>query len=203
MLELCSHAWSYSVAGTDTTGSTLRMTIACLLSRPDASRRLVAEIDARVAEGSISSPVTDLECRTMPYLQAVLKESMRLYPPLTALAFKEVPAGGDEVLGYFLPGGTQVGQNIYGILRDKNYWGADADLFLPERWLGVDKERARDMAATLDLNFGHGKFKCLGRQLALAEMNKFFVEVGQSLPLPTVAEKHLYKTNRQSRDQSF
>ncbi|KAG8158495.1 hypothetical protein KVR01_011617 [Diaporthe batatas] len=153
------------------------MTTACLLSRPDAYRRLVDEIDAASSEGALSTPATFEECRTLPYLQAVLNEAMRLYPPLTALAYKEVPAGGRTVAGYFLPAGTQVGQNIYGILRDKAYWGADANMFLPERWLNASSSRARDMAAMLDLTFGHGKFKCLGRQLALNEVNKFIVEV--------------------------
>lgn len=102
---------------------------------------------------------------------------MRLYPPLTALAFKEVPPQGGVVAGYHLPGGTQVGQNIHGVLRDKTFWGPDADLFIPERWCDICETRAKDMNATLDLTFGHGKFKCLGRQLALAEANKFVVEV--------------------------
>lgn len=153
------------------------MTIACLLSRPDAYRRLVDEIDTSNASGALSSPATFDECRALPYLQSVLNEAMRLYPPLTALAYKEVPAGGRTVAGYFLPAGTQVGQNIYGILRNKEYWGPDADIFLPERWLDASSSSARDMGALLDLTFGHGKFKCLGRQLALNEVNKFIVEV--------------------------
>ncbi|POS70085.1 cytochrome P450 [Diaporthe helianthi] len=152
--------------------------MACLLSRPDAYRRLVDEIDAGTSKGTLSSPTASFEeCRALPYLQAVLNEAMRLFPPLTALASKEVPAGGSTVAGYFLPAGTQVGQNIFGILRDKAYWGDNADMFLPERWLDAGGSRAKDMAATLDLTFGHGKFKCLGRQLALNELNRFIVEV--------------------------
>jgi cytochrome P450 len=132
---------------------------------------------AHAAEGTISSPVTEAECQSMPYLQAVIKEAMRLYPPLTALAFKTVPPEGDTISGYYLPAGTQVGQNIYGILRDVDFWGQDANIFLPERWCDLDRVRGMEMESVLDLTFGWGKYKCLGRRLALAEVNKFLVEV--------------------------
>ncbi|KXS96362.1 hypothetical protein AC578_3086 [Pseudocercospora eumusae] len=174
--ELIQESIVQIVAGTDTIGSTIRTVFACLLSSPPAYSRVAKEIRDRDTEDSISSPVTEAQCRSLPYLQAVLRESMRLYPPLTALAFKQVPPGGDILAGHFLPEGTQVGQNIYGILRDPKTWGVDGNSFVPERWLGQPEEHEKEMQAALDLTFGYGKYKCLGQRLAIAEVSKFLVE---------------------------
>ncbi len=59
-------------------------------------------------------------------------------------------------------------------------WGPDAHEFRPERWLEADPEKLRDMDGTLDLVFGYGRWQCLGRNVAMMELNKVFVEV--SLP---------------------
>lgn len=90
---------------------------------------------------------------------------------------KQVPPGGDTINGLFVPGGTKIGYGAYGIYRDKGFWGEDADLFRPERWLEVDVERRKEMDACLQLIFSFGKYQCLGQNLAMMELNKVFVEV--------------------------
>jgi cytochrome P450 len=147
-----------------------------IVSNPQVYSRLLAEI----ASTTISSPVTDSEARGMPYLQAVIKEGLRMHPPISGLAFRVVPAGGDTLSGTFLPEGTNVGYNFFGMMRDPKLWGEDAKLFRPERWLNSSPKQLKAMEANVDLVFAYGKWLCLGRTIALMEMNKFFVEVGIS-----------------------
>ena len=195
---------SSSLAGSDTTASTIRMILLHLISTPQAYRRLQGEIAAAVAAGVVapasaptSSIVTDAATKKMPYLQAVVREGLRIWPPAIGLAYKTVPKGGDTVTvaafpggrggsgeggkrkTVFLPAGTQMGQNIVGIGRLKSLWGDDADAFRPDRWLdpGLSPEKAREMQAVVDMVFGHGKFQCLGKGMAIMELHKVFVEV--------------------------
>jgi cytochrome P450 len=93
---------------------------------------------------------------------------------------KEVPAGGDEINGLFIPGGTQIGYCAFGIFRDRKIWGEDADSFRPERFLDGSPEKIKYLEQTLYLVFASGKWQCLGQNVALIELNKVFVEV--SLP---------------------
>jgi cytochrome P450 len=154
-----------------------------LISTPNVYAALRREIDDGVASGGpVTRVIRDAEARNMPYLQAVIREGLRLYPPATGLLHKAVPRGGATLHGYELPAGTQVGQNLGGIMRSKELFGDDADTFRPERWLeaaaaddGV--ERLKAMQAAVDLVFGFGKYQCLGKQIALTELNKVFVEV--------------------------
>jgi cytochrome P450 len=116
-----------------------------------------------------------------------------MYPPTTGLGSKQVPPGGDEVCGFTVPGGTQIAHNFFGLARLKSLWGDDADSFRPERWLEAegDVEQLKAMSAALDLDFGSGKYQCLGKPIALMELNKVFAEVSCAalyLP-PSIAAK--------------
>ena len=115
----------------------------------------------------------------MPYLQAAIKEGLRWYPPVTGMMSKQVPPGGDEWKGVALPAGAQVGFCLWGVMRDADFWGADADEFRPERWIDetMTIERKKEMEARVGLVFGYGKWQCLGREVASVELNKVFVEV--------------------------
>jgi cytochrome P450 len=93
---------------------------------------------------------------------------------------KEVPPGGDTLAdGRFLPGGTRIGQNVLGMQRRRDIYGDDADVFRPERWLGVARERRQLMVQTVELVFGYGRWGCLGKPVAFLELNKVFVEVSE------------------------
>lgn len=113
----------------------------------------------------------------MTYLQAVIKEGLRIFPPVVGQMSKKVPKGGDTFKGVYLPEGTRIGYGAWGIFRRGDVWGQDADDFRPDRWLTADAESLRSMEATLELVFGHGKWKCLGRNVAMMELQKIFVEV--------------------------
>lgn len=90
---------------------------------------------------------------------------------------KQVPPGGDTIHGRFIPGGTRIAHNTWGILRRTDVFGQDADLFRPERWLGTDTAQLDSMQRTTELVFGYGRWGCAGKSVAFLELNKVFVEV--------------------------
>ena len=63
------------------------------------------------------------------------------------------------------------------MFRNKKFRGPDANEFYPERWFGVEKERLKEMDDRMRLIFGFGKYKCLGKGVAMIELNKVFIEV--------------------------
>ncbi|KAK3934715.1 cytochrome P450, partial [Diplogelasinospora grovesii] len=171
------------IAGSDSTATATRMTLLCLVNTPAAMDALRREIDAGIAAGRISSPVRDAEAYQLPYLQAVIKEGLRMYPPSTGQNHKQSPKGGANIHGYYLPEGTQIGLNVVHMMRDRNTFGPDADVFRPERWLEAAKDEARfkEMSNTVELAFGYGKFQCLGKTVAAMELNKVFLTTGKQL----------------------
>ncbi|KAH8898627.1 cytochrome P450 [Thozetella sp. PMI_491] len=164
------------VAGSDTSATTIRVMMLGLLSNPVAYRKLQKEIDDGIRTGKISSPATDAEARQLPYLQAAIKEGLRIKAPAAGPLFKTVPSQGDVIDGKFIPGGTQIGQSPFGVYHSKKTFGEDASLFVPERWIDADAERFAKMSSVVDLVFSVGKWQCLGKPVAFMELNKVFVE---------------------------
>jgi cytochrome P450 len=164
------------LGGSDTTATAIRVVILYLSTNPRVLSKFLEEIAAH----SPSSPIQESEAKNMPYLQAIIKEGLRLWPPASGLITKTTPPQGDTFNGMFIPGGTDVGYSAWGVFRNKKFWGADANEFRPERWFGLEKERLKEMDDTMTLIFGFGKYTCLGKGVAMIELNKVFVEVSCS-----------------------
>jgi cytochrome P450 len=176
--EVSSEALLQIAAGSDTSATTIRAVMLHLLANPPAYKKLQAEIDSSIRVGKISSPIKDTEARQLPYLQAVIKEGLRILPPATGVMFRTVPAGGDIVAGKFVPAGTQIGSSHLAVQHSKTVFGGDAGLFRPERWLETtDPARLAEMTNTVDLVFHYGKYRCMGSNVAYMEFNKVFVEL--------------------------
>ena len=127
------------VVGSDTTSTELSAILYFLLKNPAAYRKLRDEIDRATASGRLSVPhVKYSEAAKLPYLDACCKEGMRLVPALGMALPREVPPGGREIAGRFVPGGVKVGINATTLQRDQGVFGADADEFNPERWFRED-----------------------------------------------------------------
>ncbi|KAF2826799.1 cytochrome P450 [Ophiobolus disseminans] len=175
--EASGEALLQVVAGSDTSAGTIRTVMLSILTNPTSYRKLREEIDQGIATGKISSPIKDSEGRQLPFLQAVIKEALRLMPPASGAFFKEVPPAGDTIDGKFIPGGTQIGSSPLAIHCSKKIFGADADNFRPERWIEATPEKFHEMTSTVDLVFHYGKYQCLGKNVAFMEFNKIFVEL--------------------------
>ncbi|KUJ15933.1 cytochrome P450 [Mollisia scopiformis] len=174
------------IAGSDTSAATIRVVLLNLMSSPPCYRKLQEEIDSAIKTGKISSPITDSEAKQLPFLQAVIKEGLRITPPATGIFNKTVPKGGDVLNGIFVPEGTQIGSSFYGVHHSKKIFGEDADLFRPERWLEAEGDTLATMMSTSDLIFHYGKYQCLGKPVALMELNKIYVELLRSFDFAIV-----------------
>ncbi|KAH7192764.1 cytochrome P450 [Fusarium flagelliforme] len=162
------------VAGSDTTATAIRSTMLHIITHPQVYSKLRAEI----TKTPFSTPIIpDSVGRDMPYLQAVIKEGLRIFPPVAGLMSKQVPPQGDTWKGQFIPGGTKIGYCAWGIFRREDIWGSDAGEFRPERWLDSDPEKIKEMEGALELIFSYGRWQCLGRPVALMELNKVYVEL--------------------------
>lgn len=161
------------------------MALLCLITTPTKYAKLQAEIDMFVStsEKPCPSPIPESSAIALPYLNAVIREALRLYPPVLSLASKQVPPGGDIIDGFYIPEGTQIAHNHYGLCRSRKIWGPDAIIFKPERWLllpgASDEEHAKlkVMEGDLDLIFGYGKYRCMGVSIAMMEIRKAVFEV--------------------------
>jgi len=165
-----------------------------IASSPRVYRRLQREVDDAVARGVVAPGeiISDSALRGMPYPQAIIKESVRIHPPATDQLPKKVPAEGDTVTidgkKVFLPGGTNVSYDFWGLHHSKKIFGEDAEEYRPERWLfeevgETDPERIRTMMTTHELIFGYGRYQCLGKPVAIMEIGKALFEVS-FYPLP-------------------
>lgn len=159
-------------AGSDSTASTMQSFFHHVLRDPRVYRTLLAEIDAAVASGTLprSGIVAWTEAQALPYFQACLREAMRVRPAVGLNISRLVPADGAELDGEHFEPGTRVSVNGWVLHRDQETFGVDADIYRPERWL-EDEERARRMDRFM-VQFGGGAHLCIGRNLALLEINK-------------------------------
>lgn len=108
------------------------------MKNPRTYSALQAEIDTKARDGKLSNPISYADAKDMPYLQAVMKEAMRLHPAVGIPMPRYVPKGGAEIDGKWYPAGTVVGVNAWVVHHDKEVFGQDADVFRPERWLTGD-----------------------------------------------------------------
>ena len=96
------------VAGSDTTGISLSAIIFHLLCSPRCMQQLRREIDDHATKGQLSDPITFHEAQQLPYLQAVIKEALRVHPATGQILSRIVPRGGAHLAGRFFPEGVRV-----------------------------------------------------------------------------------------------
>ncbi|OCL05274.1 cytochrome P450 [Glonium stellatum] len=179
--QLESETLTQITAGSDSTATAIRMTLFLVTTNPSIYYTLISELLAAQKENKLTRPILrDSESRNLPYLQACIKEGLRLYPPVTGLLAKEVPPQGDIIDNRFVPGGTSIGWNSWGLMRLGDVFGQDVEVFRPERWLpggGQSSEQIEQMNEVVGLVFGYGRFGCLGKPVAMIELNKTIAEL--------------------------
>lgn len=164
-------------AGADTTAATLRSVFYLSLRNPRVWNTLEAAILSAPFATNLPAPYA--QARAIPYLEAVIREALRLVPGNLFPQERYVPAGGLTLPdGQFVPEGTVVGFSAYVMHRNKTVWGEDAEQFRPERWLPGDEESEEEYKQRMrlyndcDLSFGAGSRKCIGMNLGMLEVYK-------------------------------
>lgn len=108
-----------------------------------------------------------------PYLEGVINEALRLWPPAPNGMQRRTPDEGVVVDGEFVPGGTQLSVHTMGIQRDSR-WFSEPDKFMPERWISTERpERDFNHVARAFIPFTVGQYACLGKNLAYQEIRLF------------------------------
>ncbi|KAJ5672847.1 hypothetical protein N7507_001974 [Penicillium longicatenatum] len=165
--EIQTNAALIIQAGSETTATALAACHFYLQKTPESYIKLSKEVrEAFTTEEDI----TFLSVARLPYLNAVIEESLRMYPPAPAIGPRVVPDKGAFVCGEFIPGKTSVSVAHYSAFRGASNF-AEPDSFLPERWLrDNDDERFRNDKREALQPFSLGPRACIGRNLAYAEM---------------------------------
>lgn len=160
-------AYDMVLGGVDTTTSAISGILYCLATHPEKQDKLREEL--RTILPKKDSPLTSESMRSLPYLRACIKEGMRLYSPV----FGNLRAAGRDIVlqGYQIPKGTDVAMASMIVQQDDRFIPR-AKEFLPERWLKQTEgcPSIKDAHPFVYLPFGNGPRTCIGRRLAMLEM---------------------------------
>jgi cytochrome P450 len=154
-------AMTLFIAGHDTTAAALTWIGYILSTQPDVAERATCELDAALA----GRPPAYDDLPRMSYLEQVVKETLRLYPPAIGV-FARQAVSDVEIGGYPLKKGSMVQLLSYVTQRDPR-WFPDPERFAPERFA---PERVDTIPAFAYFPFGGGPRVCVGNQFAMAEM---------------------------------
>ncbi|KAF2235990.1 putative cytochrome P450 [Viridothelium virens] len=161
-IQVAAHASDFVVAGSETTATCLACITYYLLTSPVIATKLKEEIrNTFTSYSQISAASTT----SLEYLNAVILEGLRIYPPLPFALPRLVPEGGDTVDGHFIPAGTTVSTNpIAASLSPANF--ENPFNFEPNRWLSENEKD--NLAASQP--FSLGPRGCIGKSLGWMEL---------------------------------
>lgn len=131
--QLMADARGNIVAGTDTTAITASYGVWMLAHHPQVEYELIREVS------QLPDDFVDEDLRELKLLNNVVHETLRLRGAVGQALPREVPAGGAEFCGYYIPGGTTVGLQAWTMHRKPEVW-RDPEAFDPSRWEEPTKE---------------------------------------------------------------
>ncbi|XP_060116516.1 cytochrome P450 3A40-like [Heteronotia binoei] len=177
--EIIAQAIIFIFAGYETTSSSLTFLSYCLATHPDVQQRLQDEIDEALPDQA--SPTYDAILQ-MEYLDMVVNETLRLYPP--AGRIERVCKSTVEINGVTIPEGTVVMIPAFVSHRDPEYW-PEPEEFRPERF---SKENKEAIDPYIFLPFGAGPRNCIGMRFALLLLKVALVVLLQRYSFRTCKE---------------
>ncbi|KAL2752781.1 hypothetical protein ACRALDRAFT_2141136 [Sodiomyces alcalophilus JCM 7366] len=170
-LDIAAETMDHMVAGIDTTGDGLCF-LMWELSQP-RSFRFQEKLQRELQAQSPAVDSTPAGFDKLPFLDAVVQEGLRCFPPIPMSLPRRVPAEGRTIDGYDIPGSTIVSCQPFSVHRVHDVF-PDPDTFNPERWCEAEGEAERKRAMFAFSNGGRG---CVGKHLALVEMKTLLRDV--------------------------
>ena len=146
------------IAASDTSTVTVQWAMAELLRHPEKMKKVNAELAEKLGSKDF---VTESDLSELPYLHAVVKETLRLHPAVPLIP-REVVADDMSLGGFHVPKGTGVIVNLWAIGRDESAWPR-AEEFIPERFL-AGQEVNSSMVKEAYRPFGAGRRVCPGME---------------------------------------
>lgn len=160
---------TFMFSGHATTGIALTWTLYLLAANPGIQSKIVEKLARRLK----GAPAAAEDLPRIPYLQRVVQEALRLYPPVWAITRR---AERDHELGdYHLPADAQVGVLIYALHRNSRYW-PEPDRFDPDRF---HPSRSKDRHFFAYLPFAAGPRTCVGGALAMFQIQLVLAQILQ------------------------
>nr|ATG29920.1 CYP78A233 [Taxus chinensis] len=171
--DMVAVLWEMIFRGTDTIALVTEWTMAELVLNQEIQSRVRAEVEQVVKHHGV---VGEEEIARLPYLQAVVKESLRMHPPGPLLSWARLCTEDVDIAaanGMRIPAGTTAMVNMWSITHDPDIWDSP-NQFRPERFFGE-----KEMMVELDIRgndlrlapFGAGRRVCPGKNLALATVH--------------------------------
>lgn len=167
--DITQNAFVVLVAGFETTSNTMALVTHMLSHHPEVQERMREELFSVVAP---DEPITYNTIQKLTYMNCVIQETIRMYPP--AFAFVTREAVVDKEYGKIrIPAGTAVMAAVEYIHRDPRHW-EEPDKFNPDRFLPENKSRINTMAMQA---FGSGPRNCIGMRFAHMELRYTFAHI--------------------------
>lgn len=186
--ELAHQTLTMMAAGHETTSSALSWCTYLLAQHPEMQQKVRDEVRAALPSPHHSNQtISAAQIDPLPLLNAVCNETTRMYPtvPVTIReVVKETPLGG-----HMLPPGTNVLLAPWAVNRSEHFWGKDAGVFRPERWVNEDGTPNNTGGCASNyalLTFLHGPRSCIGQGLVLffCFLRSFFLPYRLVMAMP-------------------
>jgi cytochrome P450 len=180
-VQLRDEVMTLFLAGQETTALALSWTWYLLSEHPDSEQRLVEELRRELGDG----PLTADDVPRLKYAEAVILESMRLFPPAYILgreAVRDVSIGG-----HVIPKGMTVFMSQWVAHRDPRWW-REPEVFRPERWLDGS---TKDLPKYAYFPFGGGPRICIGNTFAMMETVIVLAEMARRFRFERVSREPL------------
>lgn len=197
--ELRNECKTFVLAGAETTSTAVNFAVFAMCTEPggeDAQRRLFEEVRSHWPDAS--APLTAEIVNGMEYIDCVLREAMRLFPPVGMIVRNSAGGVKVELDGVTVPPGTRTVLSIFLLHRNERIWGKRAGEFLPQRWI-----RGEAKAEVIDpppddpyayLPFLAGGRQCIGKNFAMLEAKMI---------LATMVRKFRFRLAEEQRGVKF
>lgn len=157
--------------GTDTTAILTEWMMAEMVLHPEMQRKVQDELDSVVGK---DGELSESHIPRLPYLQAVIKETLRVHPPGPLLSWARLATHDVHLAGHTVPKGTTAMVNMWAITHDPSIW-SDPNTFNPDRFLTSDIDiRGNDLRLA---PFGAGRRVCPGRALGMATVQFWLAQL--------------------------